>query len=132
MNRPHFLAAAGQPGRWGLRIVRSGDWLATDADLAGDSRARRRGLLDADGLGPGQALVIAPSQGVHTFGMRFAIDVVGLNRHGEVVLVRSAVPRRRIVFAWRAFAIVEAQAGRAESLGLRVGDQLEVIPFPLS
>jgi uncharacterized protein len=133
MTRPHFLAAAaGKPGRWGLRIVRSGNWLATDAELAGSSQSRRRGLLGADALAPGQALVIAPTQGVHTFGMRFAIDVVGVNRAGEVVSLRRGVPRRRIVLSWRAFAIVEAEAGRAESVDLRVGDQIEMIPIPIS
>jgi uncharacterized membrane protein (UPF0127 family) len=133
MKRPHFLAAAaGASEAFGLRIVRSGEWLATHAQLAGSSSSRRRGLLGATGLPPGHALVIAPTQGVHTFGMRFAIDVVGVNRDGEVVSLRPKVPRRRLVFSWRAFAIVEAEAGRAEALGLRVGDQLDVIPFPRS
>ena len=128
MSRPHFLASALRgEGPWGLRIVRSGHWLATHAELAGSSQARRRGLLDAEALASGQALVIAPTQGVHTFGMRFAIDVVGVARDGTVVSVRAAVPRRRLVFSWRAFAMVEAEAGRAQAQGLRVGDQLEVI-----
>jgi len=128
MSRPHFLSAAvAAPGDWGLRIARSGDWLATRAELAGSSRSRRQGLLGIERLPAGHALVIAPTQGVHTFGMRFALDIVGVNRAGEVVSLRAGVPRRRLVFSWRAFAIVEMEAGRAESVGLRVGDQLEVI-----
>ena len=61
--------------------------------------------------------MIAPTQGVHTFGMRFALDIVGVNRAGEVVSLRAGVPRRRLVFSWRAFAIVEMEA-RADRLAL--------------
>ena len=57
MSRPHFLSAAvAAPGDWGLRIVRSGDWLATRAELAGSSRSRRRGLLGIERLPAGHAL----------------------------------------------------------------------------
>ena len=53
MSRPHFLSAAvAAPGDWGLRIARSGDWLATRAELAGSSRSRRRGLLGSSACRP--------------------------------------------------------------------------------
>lgn len=124
---PHFLAAALRvEGPWGLRVAATGAWLATDAELAGQSASRRRGLLGRESLAPGGALVIAPCQGVHTFGMRFPIDIVGVARDGVVVTVRTAVPRRRIVLALRAFAVVEVPAGSAASL--RVGDRIEVSP----
>lgn len=125
MSAGHFLAAVlSGGGTWGLQVERTGRWLATDAKLAGSSESRRRGLLGSDGLAPGRALVIAPTQGVHTFGMRFAIDIVGVSRQGKVVSIREAVPRRRVVFSWRAFAIVELAAGAAQNAGLKLGDRL--------
>jgi len=129
MSRAHFLDPALKvSGTSGLRIGRSGTWLATAAEIAGSSSSRRKGLLDHDTLPAGHALVIAPTQGVHTFGMRFAIDVVGVGRDGTVVSIRRAVPQRRIVFSWRAFAIVELAAGATDQAGLVVGDRLEVVP----
>ncbi len=92
--------------------------------MAADSDARKRGLLGRDELAPDTGLVIAPSQGVHTFGMRFPIDIVGISRDGHVVKCRGDVAPRRLVFALRAFAILEVAAGVAARAGLAVGDRL--------
>ena len=131
----HFLASVtAVKGTWGLKVDRTGNWLATHAELAGSSESRRKGLLGQDSLADGQALVIAPTQGIHTFGMRFVIDVVGISRCGTVVSIRSSVPRRRVVLSWRAFAIVELAAGSAAKAGLAIGDKVEALaaPIPLS
>jgi uncharacterized membrane protein (UPF0127 family) len=87
-------------------------------------------LLGQDRLPDGQALVIAPTQGIHTFGMRFDIDVVGISRDGTVVSIRTAVPPRRVVFSWRAFAIVELAAGAAATAELVIGDKVAAVAVP--
>lgn len=114
--------------RWvnGARVTidGSGVVLATRIEVAGNSESRRRGLLGRDRLEPGCGLVIAPSQGVHTFGMRFAIDIVAVSREGVVVKIRSNVRPRRIVIALSAFAILELAAGTAALAQLKVGDRL--------
>ena len=107
-----------------LTVEGTGVVLATRIEIAGNSAARKRGLLGRDRLEPGSALVIAPCQGVHTFGMRFDIDIVAVDRDGAVVKIRSAVPRRRIVMALRAFAIIELPAGTAANARLSIGDRL--------
>ena len=132
MPSAHFLEPVLHgPGRYGLRVERSGAWLAVDLELAGTSSSRRRGLVGRDRLAAGHALVIAPSQGVHTFGMRFAIDVVGVSRRGQVVSIRRGVVPRRIAIAWRAFAMVELEAGAAAAAGVAIGDQLIVVLEPV-
>jgi hypothetical protein len=124
----HFLAhALDDPARVGLRIARTGTWLVRTLEVASESASRKKGLLGRDGLAAEAGIVIAPSQGVHTFGMRFPIDVVGVRRDGTVVKVRSSVGPRRLVFALRAFAILELAAGTAASAGLRVGDRLVAV-----
>jgi hypothetical protein len=134
MARPHFLSPllTRDAGAHGLRIVGSGRWLATNVEAAFDSRTRTRGLLGRDGLAPGACLVIAPCQGVHTFGMAFPIDVVAVSRDGRVAKCRPAVPRRRLVVALSAFAVVELAAGAISRTGLVVGDRLEVVPTEVS
>ena len=125
MAAPHFLRnVLASPESCGLRVERTGEWLVTQVRLAIDSEQRRRGLLGRTGLEPGEGLVIAPSQGVHTFGMAFPIDIIGIARDGRIVRVREAVKPARLVFSWSAFAILELAAGAASRAGVRVGDQL--------
>lgn len=121
----HFLESVlDAPRPLGLQIERSGEWLVTDLELAIDSATRTRGLLGRAGLPPGGGLVIAPSQGVHTFGMQFPIDIVFVRRNGEVVRSRAAVPPRRLAVWLSAYAVIEIAAGQAARAALRVGDRL--------
>lgn len=125
----HFLAPALADGIvCGLRICRTNAWLVTHLELALDSATRTRGLLGRNELPPGAGLIIAPSQGIHTFGMRFPIDVVFVTWDGRVVRYRSRVAPRRVAVWPFAFAVVELPAGAAERAGLRVGDRLVVAP----
>jgi uncharacterized protein len=119
---PHFLSSA-QPGAR-LTIARTGFPLVQRLEIAGHSRARKKGLIGRDSLAPGHALVIAPSQGVHTFGMRFPIDIVAIDRQGRVIKIRPNVGPNRIVFAWSAFAMLELNAGSVDRSLLLVGDRL--------
>ena len=71
-------------------------------------------------------MVIAPSNLVHTFAMRFAIDILFAARDGRVLKISSAVPPRRIAGSLRAFAVIEMAAGELERADTRVGDVIEV------
>lgn len=119
----HFLSPA-PDGPCRLVIERTGGTLASNVEIARDSASRRRGLLGRDSISTDQALVIAPCQGIHTFGMRFSIDVVATDRNGRVIKLRSRVSPRRVVLAWSAFAIVELAAGALQCTDLREGDRL--------
>lgn len=107
-----------------LTVERTGEPLATTLEIAMDSQSRKKGLLGRDSLDRGHAFVIAPCQGVHTFGMRFPIDVVAVTRDGRVVKTRANVRPNRIVMAWSAFAIIELRANSLRASDLIVGDQL--------
>ena len=64
-------------------------------ELADTSMKRMFGLLGRRGLDAGGGLWIKPSSGVHTFGMAFKIDVVGLDRDLKVIkLWRCLAPFR--------------------------------------
>src|SRR5918993_4161814 len=109
MSRPHFLQPLLRRGAppMQLRNARSGLVVATVVETAVTSEDRRRGLLGREGLAPGHALVIAPTNLVHTFAMRFPIDILFVAKDGRVIKVREAVPPRRIAGAWGGFAVVE-------------------------
>jgi len=91
-----------------------------------DSKSRRTGLLEHDSLPESSALIIAPCQAIHTFSMRFSIDVAFVSKDGVVLKVRHAVPPRRIAVCWRAFAVIELPAGALETSDTKRGDRLKV------
>jgi uncharacterized protein len=111
-----------------LMIERTHQPLATAVELAVTRKARNRGLLGRDGLDPSAAIILAPCTAVHTAFMRFAIDVLFLDRDGCAVKIVSDVAPWRIALAARAYAVVEMAAGSARKHGVQVGDRLYVSP----
>jgi len=129
-----FLSGARRkapPGR--LMNARTGEAVADAAELAVTSASRRRGLLGRDGLDPGAALIIAPCNSVHTFFMRFAIDVVYVDRAGRVRKIVRALRPWRISAAMFAYAVIEFGAGSLDGRDVVRGDRLYLeVPAPPS
>jgi uncharacterized protein len=88
--------------------------------------ARMRGLLGRRGLESGEGLLLRPAPSVHTFFMRFAIDVVFLARDGEVVKVVHRLRPWRTAAARGARAVLELPAGEAERRGIHPGIRLDL------
>ena len=88
--------------------------------------ARMRGLLGRRGLESGEGLLLRPTGSVHTFFMRFPIDVVFLSRDGEVLKSAPALPPWRTAGARRAKAVLELAADEADRRGIRVGARLDL------
>lgn len=93
-------------------------------EVAQTSVERMVGLLGRDGLSDDAGLLLRPCGAVHTFGMRFAIDVVFLDRKQQVLEIQHEVPPRRALFKIRALQVLELAAGAAERHRIRVGDTL--------
>ncbi len=126
MSRPpHFLAPLRHDPRASLAVA-GGAIVAPTVEGAFDSARRRRGLLGRDAMPAETAVVIAPSSAIHTFGMRFAIDVVFVARDGAILKVRPSVQPWRVTACWGAFAAIELAAGTTTALPLRQGDRLEI------
>jgi uncharacterized protein len=95
-------------------------------EIARSFRARSRGLLGRDGIDG--AMLLSPAQGVHTFRMRFAVDVAYLDRRHRVLAVRTMAPGRLGRPRLRARHVLEAEAGAFARWGIRPGAQLTVEP----
>ena len=80
--------------------------------------------LKAVGRRAGEALIIAPSNAIHTFFMRFAIDVAFVARDGRVLKVRARMKPWHLSAAFRAFSVVEVPAGVFGSSATERGDTL--------
>ncbi len=98
--------------------------LGAAVELADTSATRRTGLLGRDRLAPGEGLWIVPCESVHTFFMKFPIDLVYLDKRRTVRKVRHAVPPWRLSACLRAHSVIELPAGTAERTGTSVGDEL--------
>lgn len=123
-----FLSPLLRPGgsSFALTNTRTNRVVARTLLTAFDSASRRRGLLAHDSLTEDTALIIAPSSAIHTFSMRFAIDVAFVSKEGRVVKIRSSVAPWRMAAAWRAFGVIEMAAGAFEKSDTRPGDLLQL------
>ena len=128
MARPNVFQALFRHGTHRARLVNEtgGVVLAAAIETAFDSRARRAGLLGRETLAAGTVLAIAPSSAVHTFGMRFAIDVLFIDRRGQVIKRVLGLKPGRIAGTLTAFAVLEFAAGSPEVASTVVGDQLRL------
>jgi uncharacterized membrane protein (UPF0127 family) len=90
--------------------------LADDAILheARTSRSRLLGLAWLADLPEGHALFIPDTRSVHTFGMRFAIDVAFLDERARPLRVERSVRPRRVLVCRRAFAVIESRTGEID------------------
>lgn len=94
--------------------------------IAASYRHRSRGLLGQDGIDG--ALMITPCGSVHSFRMRFTIDVAYLDRKFNVVAVHTMKPGRLGLPRLRARHVIESEAGAMATWGLRPGVRVRVAP----
>lgn len=107
-----------------IRNLTRGTALGTRIDVADTSQKRRTGLLRHTHLAEGEGLLISPCEGVHTFGMKFPIDVVYVNRQRIVVKLRPDMARGRISLCLSAHSVIELPVGAIQASKTERGDQL--------
>jgi len=103
----------------------TGSVLATRVEFATTFGARLKGLLGRPSLPPGASLVLHPCSSIHTFFMRFPIDVLFLNADFEVLAVMNNLPPYRISRIVKgARMVVELPAGTIIKTGTRAGHKI--------
>jgi hypothetical protein len=113
-----------------LRVsnVTRGTVLATHLEVADSGPKRNKGLLGRKGLAAGEGLWIIPCESVHTFFMKFPIDLVYLDRKHRIKKVCDSVPAWRLSVCLSAHSILELPAGTIRSTRTERGDMLEFAP----
>ena len=112
-----------------LSIARGSAYLATQLSIAATHWLRFRGLMcrDAASFAAGDGLWIVPSHGVHTFAMRFPIDVVYLDSEKTVVyLEENLKPWRVAPVRLRATSVLELPGSTLQATQTAVGDEIEI------
>ena len=110
---------------------RNGLVIGDRISIADSSLTRLVGLLGKRTLNSGEGLWIFPSSGVHTFGMKFAIDVIGLDKNLQVIkLWRELAPSRATAISVRLGSVIELPAGRIEACDVKCGDTVLITELP--
>ena len=109
-----------------ILVVRKGEIISARAQVASSLFERIVGLLNRSGLDPDEALLLEPCQSVHTFFMRFPIDVVFLDKENTVLGVSHLKPWRISKHYFRAHAVLEAPLGFCNKHQVENGQKLEI------
>lgn len=106
--------------------VTRGEVIASRVRWAGTSESRRRGLLGRGTIDPDEGMYIVPTQCIHMFGMRFAIDVAFLASTGRVLHIHHGIrPNRISRLVWRAEGALELAEGVLRKTKTVVGDTID-------
>ena len=101
--------------------------ISPNAQIADTPFSRLKGLLGRDGLAAGEALVITQCRSIHMFFMRFAIDVVFVDKNNRVVgTVKRIQPFGLSPYFWRATKALELPEGTIEGTRTMPGDEVVV------
>jgi uncharacterized protein len=114
-------------GPVGLAIDGGLDRLVCERCVIADTPLTRlKGLLGKSELASGEGILIYPTSAIHTWFMRFPIDVVFLDRDLRVLRVASELKPWRAAAGRRATAVLELAAGECRRRGIRAGTTLRI------
>ncbi len=87
-------------------------------------RAKSKGLIGKDNFEG--ALYLARAKSIHTFGMRFDLDVAFVSNDWEVIRTLRLGPNRFVIPVLGAGGVIEAEAGAFSRWELQIGDKIEI------
>jgi hypothetical protein len=100
--------------------------LADEVTVADNFFTRLNGLLGKKYLQKGKALIIRPCNTVHTFFMRFSIDVIFIDKKYKVIKIISCLkPFSFSGVCWKAILVIEFPSGTLNSSNVGLGDSLQ-------
>ncbi len=102
--------------------------IASKARIADSFLLRLKGLMFRKSIDKEEALIFYQTPSIHTFFMRFPIEVVFLNQKMQVVEIHEELRPRRVVFSTTASIVVELPARKTSNQTLEIGDILELAP----
>lgn len=100
--------------------------LAQQVAVADNFFTRLKGLLGTKELPRGKALLITPCNSVHTFGMRYAIDVFFVSKTGKILKVVPFMPPGKLAWCRQSAFVLELWAGAAAEHNISVGESVKL------
>lgn len=109
------------------KVTCAGRLLWDSVETADNFFTRFRGLMGRKSLAKNEAMLITACNQVHTFNMRFTIDVIYLDKGMRVVRIDTIPPRKVGPYVGGASQVLEASAGTAAAFDIKLGDELTLI-----
>jgi uncharacterized membrane protein (UPF0127 family) len=100
--------------------------LAQTVTVADNFFTRLKGLLGTTGLPKGQALLIRPCNSVHTFGMKYDIDVLFVDKEGQIRKIVASMRHGRVAYCSDSAYVIEMAGGSVAGAGVNVGEYLQI------
>ena len=113
-------------------LEQNGATVVARLHVARGARERTRGLLGRDALPDGEGMWFPACRLIHTFGMKFPIDLVYLNRRLEICKIVAGMQPGRLSACLGAESVIELTSGAAKKLGLSRGIRLKIVEQPSS
>lgn len=111
------------------RVLMNGEEIAGRVEIANTFFSRLKGLLHRKGLDEEEGLLIRPCNQVHTFGMKFDIDVVFLSGSGDVLHIQpNMAPGAVSPFIHKCHQVLELKSGIIEDRKIIAGKNLAFDP----
>ena len=108
-------------------LYKNKEILTENAQLADTFFSRFRGLMFRKEIAGDYALLIVPCNQIHMLNMRFAIDVIYLDKNGRVVQIDMNVQPNKICKTVKnAHSVIEMKSFASENFGINVGDMINV------
>ncbi|MFH1622296.1 MAG: DUF192 domain-containing protein [Candidatus Omnitrophota bacterium] len=101
--------------------------LAEKTEIADTPLKRMKGLLGKNNLNQGEGLIIKPCSSIHTFFMRFSIDVVFLDDYNEVTALTESLPPFRFFGSFlKGKIVLELPQGTIARTKTSINDKIEI------
>lgn len=105
----------------------TGEVIADKVTIAQDFRSRSIGLLNRQSLNENEALLIKPCTSIHTFFMKFPIDVLFLSKEGKVIKIEHSLkPWNLSGCLLGCFMVLEIQPGKLAKTAIKLGNSIEI------
>ncbi len=109
-----------------------GNCLALQAQVADNFLLRLKGLMFRKVISSQEALILYHAPSIHTFFMRFPLDLVFLDKKMQVIKIYRTLEPNRVVFCSSAYLAIELPPDKISQKGLEIGDVLELMPLDSS
>ena len=110
-------------------INKDGITVSSSARFADTFLLRLLGLMGKKEMSGEEALIFHKAPSIHTFFMRFAFDLVFLDKNGRIMRTCPAIRPWRLIFCGNSATTIEFSPGTIKRTGLKIGDSLTISPY---
>ena len=104
-----------------VRIVNNNQLIGDKIGVADSFFDRLKGLLGKAKLQEGEGLILSPCNAIHCIGMRFAIDVIFMNKHKQIIWIRENMKPGTREVKMNAVFVLEVASGVVKEKGIGIG-----------